>query len=148
VVPACKNEKNKTKRKTPKRPKNPNPRQKNRSIRGTIRSSGGQVDNIQWMGPTTITSTWYARSSAASGAWPFTTRRGINTLAQTDPSFTVGTVPIRNIATLYTNSAIGVMGSGRRAANALSGNSNGFGVQSRTRKASALAMAGGPGGGR
>jgi hypothetical protein len=35
------------------------------------------------------------------------------------------------------------MGSGKRNTNAVSGNANGFGVQTRTRKSSALALAGG-----
>jgi len=35
------------------------------------------------------------------------------------------------------------MGSAKRYTNAISGNSNGMGVQSRTRKASSLALAGG-----
>jgi hypothetical protein len=95
------------------------------------------------MGSSVVVSTRFARSSAASGAWPYTTRRGVNTIAQTDPAFTVGTLPIRNAANVFSDSAIAVMGSGRRAVNAISGNSNGFGVQTRTRKASAFAIAGG-----
>jgi hypothetical protein len=51
---------------------------KNNSIRGNVRSSGGQNDNLNSMGPTTITSTYYARSSASSGALLYNSRRGRN----------------------------------------------------------------------
>jgi hypothetical protein len=61
----------------------------------------------------------------------------------TDPAYNVGPGSIRNTAGLINNSAIAAMGSVKRNVNSVSGNTNGFGVQTRTRKASSLALAGG-----
>jgi hypothetical protein len=59
----------------------------------------------------------------------------------TDPAYNVGGITQRG--GLINNSAVAAMGSGKRNTNAVSGNTNGYGVQTRTRKASALALAGG-----
>jgi hypothetical protein len=61
----------------------------------------------------------------------------------TDPAYNAGPVSIRNTAGLINNSAIAAMGSVRRVTNSVSGNSDGYGVQTRTRKASSLSLAGG-----
>lgn len=114
---------------------------RNINIRGNVKTSGGQNDNVNSMGPVTITQTYYARASAASGGWLYNSRRGRNTIAMTDPAYNVG--GITNRGNLYANSAVAAMGSGRRNTNAVSGNTSGYGVQSRTRKASSLALAGG-----
>ncbi len=108
-----------------------------------MRSAGGQNDNVNTMGPTTITQTYYARASAASGGWLYNSRRGRNSIAMTDPAFNVGGITQRATPNGINNSAVAAMGSGKRNVNSISGNSNGFGVQTRTRKASALALAGG-----
>ena len=113
------------------------------NIRGNVRSSGGQNDNLNSMGPTVITSTYYARSSASSGAWLYNSRRGRNTIAMTDPAFNIGPGSVRQVGNMYSNSAVAAMGSVRRAANSVSGNSNGMGVQTRTRKASSISLAAG-----
>jgi len=57
----------------------PKKRRHHSNIRGNVRSSGGQNDGINSLGPTVITQTYYARSSASSGSWLNNSRRGRNT---------------------------------------------------------------------
>jgi hypothetical protein len=82
------------------------------NIRGNVRTSGAQNDNINSVGPVTITQTYYARASAASGGLLYNSRRGRNTIAMTDPAYNVG--GITNRGNLYANTAVAAMGSGRR----------------------------------
>jgi hypothetical protein len=51
------------------------------NVRGNVKTSGGQNDNINSIGPVTIAQTYYARASAASGGWLYNSRRGRNTIA-------------------------------------------------------------------
>jgi hypothetical protein len=51
------------------------------NIRGNVRSTAAQNDNLNSLGPVTIAQTYYARSSAGSGAWLYTSRRGRNSIS-------------------------------------------------------------------